>query len=41
MTEYGTFEELYWQGKAEVLGEKKPLPVPLVPPEIPHGLAQY
>jgi hypothetical protein len=29
--------EWNWQGKAEVLGEK-PLPVPLCPPQIPHGL---
>jgi hypothetical protein len=29
--------EWNWQGKTEVLGEK-PVPVPLCPPEIPHGL---
>jgi hypothetical protein len=29
--------EWNWQGKTEVLGEK-PLPVPLCPPQIPHGL---
>jgi hypothetical protein len=29
--------EWYWQGKAEQLGEK-PVPVPLCPPQIPHGL---
>jgi hypothetical protein len=29
--------ELNWQGKTEVLGEK-PVPVPLCPPQIPHGL---
>jgi hypothetical protein len=29
--------ELYWQGKTEELGEK-PVPVPLCPPQIPHGL---
>jgi hypothetical protein len=28
--------ELNWQGKTEVLGEK-PVPVPLRPPQIPHG----
>jgi hypothetical protein len=26
-----------WQGNIEVLGEK-PVPVPLCPPQIPHGL---
>jgi hypothetical protein len=31
--------EWYWQGKAEELWEK-PLPVPLCPPEIPHGLTR-
>jgi hypothetical protein len=30
--------EWNWQGKTEVLGEK-PVPVPLRPPQIPHGLA--
>jgi hypothetical protein len=29
--------EWKWQGKTEVLG-KKPVPVPLCPPQIPHGL---
>jgi hypothetical protein len=29
--------EWNWQGKTEVLGEK-PVPVPLCPPQIPHGL---
>jgi hypothetical protein len=29
--------ELNWHGKTEVLGEK-PVPVPLCPPQIPHGL---
>jgi hypothetical protein len=28
--------EWKWQGKTEVLGEK-PVPVPLCPPQIPHG----
>jgi hypothetical protein len=28
--------EWYWQGKIEELGEK-PVPVPLCPPQIPHG----
>jgi hypothetical protein len=28
-----------WQGKTEVL-EKKPVPVPLCPPQIPHGLTR-
>jgi hypothetical protein len=31
--------EWNWQGKTEVLGEK-PVPVPLCPPQIPHGLAR-
>jgi hypothetical protein len=30
---------LYWQGKAEELGEK-PVPLPLCPPQIPHGLTR-
>jgi hypothetical protein len=30
---------IYWQGKTEELGEK-PVPVPLYPPQIPHGLTQ-
>jgi hypothetical protein len=31
--------EWYWQGKTEELGEK-PVPVPLRPPHIPHGLTR-
>jgi hypothetical protein len=31
--------EWYWQGKPEELGEK-PVPVPLCPPQIPHGLTR-
>ena len=31
--------EWNWQGKTEVLGEK-PVPVPLCPPQIPHGLTR-
>jgi hypothetical protein len=31
--------EWSWQGKTEVLGEK-PVPVPLFPPQIPHGLTR-
>jgi hypothetical protein len=31
--------EWYWQGKTEELGEK-PVPVPLRPPQIPHGLTR-
>jgi hypothetical protein len=31
--------EWNWQGKTEVLGEK-PIPVPLCPPQIPHGLTR-
>jgi hypothetical protein len=31
--------EWYWQGKTEELG-KKPVPVPLCPPQIPHGLTR-
>jgi hypothetical protein len=31
--------EWYWQRKTEELGEK-PVPVPLCPPQIPHGLTQ-
>jgi hypothetical protein len=30
---------IYWQSKTEELGEK-PVPVPLFPPQIPHGLTQ-
>jgi hypothetical protein len=30
---------IYWQGKTEELGEK-PVPVPLSPPQIPHGLTR-
>jgi hypothetical protein len=34
--------ELNWQGKTEVLGGggEKPVPVPLCPPQIPHGLTR-
>jgi hypothetical protein len=32
--------EWNWQVKTEVLGEK-PVPVPLCPPQIPHGLTQH
>jgi hypothetical protein len=31
--------EWYWQGKTEELGEK-PVPAPLCPPQIPHGLTR-
>jgi hypothetical protein len=31
--------EWYWQAKTEELGEK-PVPVPLCPPQIPHGFTQ-
>jgi hypothetical protein len=31
--------EWNWQGKTEELGEK-PVPVPLCPPQMPHGLTQ-
>jgi hypothetical protein len=31
--------EWYWQGKTEEFGEK-PVPVPLHPPQIPHGMAR-
>jgi hypothetical protein len=31
--------EWNWQGKTEALG-KKPVPVPLCPPQIPHGLTR-
>jgi hypothetical protein len=31
--------EWNWQGKTEVLGEK-PVPMPLCPPRIPHGLTR-
>jgi hypothetical protein len=37
--EYGALMEWYWQGKTEELGEK-PVPVPLCPPQIPHGLTR-
>jgi hypothetical protein len=33
---YGAMVGWYWQGKTEELGEK-PAPVPLCPPQIPHG----
>jgi hypothetical protein len=36
-TSNGAPAEWNWQGKTEVLGEK-PVPVPLCPPQIPHGL---
>jgi hypothetical protein len=29
--------EWYWQGKNEL--REKPVPMPLFPPQIPHGLA--
>jgi hypothetical protein len=32
--------EWNWQGNTEVLGGK-PVPVPLCPPQIPHGLTRY
>jgi hypothetical protein len=32
--------EWNWQGKTEILGEK-PVPVPLCPPHIPHGLTRH
>jgi hypothetical protein len=35
--EYGEFVELYWQGKAEVLGEKH-VPVPLYSTRVSHRL---
>jgi hypothetical protein len=31
--------EWYWQGKTEKVGEK-PVPVPLCPPQTPHGLTR-
>lgn len=34
--EYGAGVEWYCQGKAEELGDK-PVPVPLLPPQIAHG----
>jgi hypothetical protein len=37
---HGAPVEWNWQGKTEVLGEK-PVPVPLCPPQIPHGLTRY
>jgi hypothetical protein len=30
---------IYWQGKTEELGEK-PIPLPLCPPQIPHGITR-
>jgi hypothetical protein len=36
--EYGALMEWYWQRKTEVLGEK-PVPMPLYPQQISHGLA--
>jgi hypothetical protein len=35
----GTSVEWNWQGKTAVLGEKR-VPVPLYPPQIPHGLTR-
>jgi hypothetical protein len=35
----GALVERNWQGKSEELGEK-PVPVPLCPPQIPHGLTR-
>jgi hypothetical protein len=37
MSDYAVFVELQWQGKTEAL-EQKPVPVPVVLPQIPHGL---
>jgi hypothetical protein len=37
MSEYGAWVKWQWQGKPEGLGGK-PVPVPLCPPQIPHGL---
>jgi hypothetical protein len=37
MNEYGAAAQWYWHGKTEGLGEK-PVPVPLCPTQIPHGL---
>jgi hypothetical protein len=34
-----TTVEWYWQGKTEELGEE-PFPMPLCPPQIPHGLTR-
>jgi hypothetical protein len=40
MYEYGTLVEWWhWQGKIEKLGEK-PVPLPLFPPQIPHGMTR-
>ena len=39
MNGYGALVEWYWQGKTEVLGEK-PVPRPLYPPQISHGLTK-
>jgi hypothetical protein len=36
---HGAPVEWNWQGKTEVLGEK-PVPLPLCPPQIPHGLTR-
>jgi hypothetical protein len=33
------WQDLYWQGKTEELGEK-PFPMPLCPPQIPHALTR-
>lgn len=37
ISEYGATVEWYWQGKTKKLG-KRPVPVPLYPPHIPHGV---
>jgi len=37
LNEYGAMLRLYWNGSAEVLG-KIPIPLPLPPPQIPHGM---
>jgi hypothetical protein len=38
-TSNGAPVEWNWQGKTEVIGEK-PVPLPLCPPQIPHGLTR-
>jgi hypothetical protein len=38
-TSNGVPVEWNWQGNTEVVGEK-PVPVPLCPPQIPHGLTR-
>ena len=37
---HGAPVEWNWQGKTEVLGGEKPVPVPLCAPKISHGLTQ-